>query len=200
MVVFGFLLLQSSNNRSNALATNYNADQIIVEVNKQRVRFGLSPLKINPQLMTASANKTRHMSEFSYFSHIGYGKKWSDFIKDSGYDYAEAGENLANGFDNVPEMVEAWMNSPSHRENILNPTVDETGVGISMGTLDGIPTIFVAQVFGRLAEKSEPPKPVVVQPAPSQQPSTQQPVDETKPEEKEPESIEELLEFPELTI
>lgn len=204
IAVFGFLLLQSSNNRNNAFATNYNAGQVIVEVNKQRVKFGLSPLKINSKLMISGTNKANHMSANSYFSHIGYGKKWSDFIKESGYDYAEAGENLANGFDNVPDMVEAWMNSPTHRENILNPSVDETGIGVAMGTLDGAQTIFVAQVFGRQSKKPEQPNPIIVapdpQPDPQTQPGNQTPNEPEKQPEKEPESIEELLQLPEITI
>ena len=91
------------------------------------------------------------MVENAYFSHISPidGRKWSDFIKESEYDYEIAGENLANGFNDVETMVVSWMNSPSHRENIVNQKVNETGVGIAQGTLDGFPTTFVVQMFGK---------------------------------------------------
>jgi uncharacterized protein YkwD len=46
-------------------------------------------------------------------------------------------------------MVKAWMDSPTHKENILNDAVDETAIGIAYGELDGAPTIFVVQEFGK---------------------------------------------------
>jgi len=102
--------------------------------------------------MEASRNKVEDMTANGYFAHISPvdGKKWSTFIRNSGYNYIEAGENLANGFDNTPDLVNAWMNSPTHRDNILNPNVDETGLAVKSGYLDGFPTIFVAQSFGKI--------------------------------------------------
>lgn len=135
-----------------AFAGNYTASDVIEMVNQQRVKNNLPALKTNPKLMEASRNKVEDMVANSYFAHISPidGKKWSTFIRNSGYDYIEAGENLANGFDNTPDLVNAWMNSPTHRDNILNPNVDETGLAVKSGYLDGYPTIFVAQSFGKL--------------------------------------------------
>jgi hypothetical protein len=207
------MLFQSNQYQNSAQATNYNADQVIISVNNQRIANGLNPLIIDAQLMSAAQAKANHMAENEYFSHIGYGKKWSDFIREAGYDYAEAGENLANGFDNVDDMSIAWMNSPSHRENIVNPGVTETGVGVAYGRLDGFPTIFVAQVFGRklVRETTAPPEttntvvqppannpeqPVNTNPEPAPEPEAQP---EPEPVSK-PKSIGELLDLPETIV
>lgn len=149
--VFSFLLFQSSQTTKIAKAEGYSANQIIVAVNQERIKNNLSPLIINNQLMTAARGKAKDMADKSYFSHVSPidGKKWSGFIKESGYAYQEAGENLANGYDNVESMVSAWMNSPTHRDNILNSNFVETGLAIEYGTLNEFPTIFVAQTFGR---------------------------------------------------
>lgn len=156
VLVLVVMLFQSNTYQNTALATNYNADQVILSVNNHRINNGLQPLIVNDLLMKSAQNKANHMAENEYFSHIGYGKKWSDFIREAGYDYAEAGENLANGFDRVDDMTIAWMESPSHRENIVNAGVTDTGVGVAFGKLDGYPTIFVVQVFGRELVRDTP--------------------------------------------
>jgi uncharacterized protein YkwD len=150
--VFLFFLQDNAVAADSSYNLDYSADQIIVAVNKEREIAGLNKLRVNEKLSRAASAKSEHMREYSYFSHIHSqtGKKWSDFIIQEDYDYIVAGENLANGFYNVNDMVEAWMNSPTHRENILNDNVDETGVGISYGELDGVRTIFVTQTFGRV--------------------------------------------------
>jgi uncharacterized protein YkwD len=149
--IFLFFLQDNTVAADNSVASNYSASQVIVAVNKQRREAGLPELLIDEKLSAAAAEKAAHMSEYQYFSHIHSesGKKWSDFILEQEYDYLVAGENLANGFYTVNEMVDAWMESPTHRENILNDNVDETGVGISYGELNGTQTIFVVQTFGR---------------------------------------------------
>jgi uncharacterized protein YkwD len=149
-----FVYFISSNNFTSdtAQASTYNSDQIVVAVNKRRIENGLPQLIVNQKLILAAQSKADHMQENEYFSHIDSrtGKKWSDFIKDQKYSYVVAGENLANGFYEVETMVQAWIDSPTHRENIMNTSVDETGIGISYGKLEGNPTIFVVQMFGKL--------------------------------------------------
>jgi uncharacterized protein YkwD len=158
LAVFSFLLFQSSKSTKIAKAEGYSANQIIVAVNQERMKNNLSPLIVNNQLMQAASGKVKDMADKSYFSHVSPidGKKWSGFIKESGYVYAEAGENLANGYDSVESMVTAWMNSPTHRDNILNSGFVETGLAIEYGTLDDFPTIFVAQTFGRKEDSAKP--------------------------------------------
>lgn len=147
-----FSFIYQSNTVSESDKKDYFAlEQLNIAINKERISRDLPPLKLNPKLNNAAKNKAIDMANQNYFSHISPtdGKKWSDFIKEQNYDYSEAGENLANGYDNPNEMVKAWMNSPSHRENIINKDVDETGFGFEYGKLGGVPTIFVVQVFGK---------------------------------------------------
>ncbi len=155
--VFIFFLFQNSNFQKEAKASSYNDQMVIAAVNQERIKFDLPPLIVNEKLSKAAQNKALDMNKNNYFSHVSPvdGKKWSNFIKESGYNYKIAGENLANGFDDVPSMVRSWMKSPSHRENILNPNVSETGVGVVFGKLNNYPTIFVAQSFGEPNEEKE---------------------------------------------
>jgi uncharacterized protein YkwD len=154
MGIFLYLLIGVSRTGEDVQASSYNAEQVITAINKERTKQGLNPLYTNEKLTLAAENKAKDMKERNYFSHIyqGDNTKWSDFIKNANYDYLIAGENLANGFYSVELMVKAWMDSPTHRENILNPKFEDTGVGISFGELNGNPTIFVVQTFGKLEE------------------------------------------------
>jgi uncharacterized protein YkwD len=149
--VFIYFLSINTPASKDAEASAYSKDQIIVAVNLERKKAGLPELIKNSKLEKASQAKAQHMADNKYFSHVHKesGKRWSDFIKEADYDYAVAGENLANGFYNVSDMVKAWMDSPTHKENILNDAVDETAIGIAYGELDGAPTIFVVQEFGK---------------------------------------------------
>jgi uncharacterized protein YkwD len=153
---FLYLLVTSSSSSNKPEFITYNKDQVIVAINLQRKIFNLPPLITNDKLSLAADNKAKDLSKNQYFSHIDpiTNKKWSDFIVDSNYNYEVAGENLANGFYDTNSMIKAWMNSPTHRENVLNSSVDETGIGISTGTLQGTPTIFVVQMFGKLDTES----------------------------------------------
>jgi uncharacterized protein YkwD len=154
---FVFFSIISKTNDFKAVQSTefYTIEQFNISINKQRIEKKIKPLKLNPLLIQSANEKALDMGKKGYFSHISPidGTKWSDFINKSGYDYQQAGENLANGFTDINEIVTAWMNSPSHRENILNPEVDETGFGYYFGKLNGAPTIFVVQVFGKQASE-----------------------------------------------
>jgi uncharacterized protein YkwD len=151
LIVFLYFLVSTGQSSHQVQANSYTKEQIINAINIQREQNNLSKLTPNDKLNISAQAKADDMKNRKYFSHIYAedGTKWSDFIEKSGYNYSVAGENLANGFYNLEPMIEAWMNSPTHRENVLNPKVDETGVGISFGELNGNPTIFVVQVFGK---------------------------------------------------
>lgn len=116
-----------------ALASDITPENIALLVNKERIYYGLSPLKVDDQLATAANNKSKDMMSRSYFEHYAYGLTPWDFIHNSGYNYSSAGENLAMNFQTSEGMVDAWMNSPLHRQNILNPDYEDMGIGISKG-------------------------------------------------------------------
>jgi uncharacterized protein YkwD len=62
------------------------------------------------------------------FSH---GSDFAGRISDAGYDWAEAGENIATGFPTPRAVLRAWMADPLHCQNILNPSYRDLGVGVN---------------------------------------------------------------------
>jgi len=116
------------------------------------------------------------MAEHEYFSHYSpEGVSPWCWFDEAGYVYAHAGENLAIHFTDSTEVVEAWMDSPTHRENIVDPKYTEIGVGTARGEFDGYDTVYVVQLFGAPAyvpptptsdEESVPEENSVPEPAP----------------------------------
>lgn len=118
--------------------------------NQDRVAENVGGLTINPKLVAAAQMKADDMAAKGYFSHTtpeGY-DSWHWF-KEAGYEYAYAGENLAVDFSESNDVEKAWMQSPSHRENILNAHYTEIGIATAKGTYRGHDAIFAVQMFGR---------------------------------------------------
>jgi hypothetical protein len=68
------------------------------------------------------------MAQRNYWSHVTPdGKQPWTFVETSGYHYQAAGENLAYGFGTSDQVMTAWMHSPEHRANILNPNYQDVG-------------------------------------------------------------------------
>lgn len=125
-------------------------EKIIDLTNAERTRAGLIPLKVNSRLNQAAAAKATHMLEKDYFAHVSPDgvTPWFWFGQ-SGYAYAIAGENLAIDFFAPADTVKAWMNSPTHRANILHAEYQETGVGVVPGEFQGGTSIVVVHLFAR---------------------------------------------------
>ena len=137
------------NAQASQLQQSLQESQILELVNLERSKNGIEPLTINPQLTQSAQLKTRDMLDRNYFEHISNGgQKWSDFIIKSGYNYTTSGENLAKNYTDSRSTVQAWMNSPTHRDNILNKNFRETGIGFGSGLIDGQNTILITQQFG----------------------------------------------------
>lgn len=118
-------------------------------INQERTSRGLSALTYNNQLHEAAQAKAEDMLKNGYFEHISpSGKTPWIFIKTAGYDYLKAGENLAIDFTSVKGPVEGWMNSPTHRANILKADYEETGIAEVKGTYQGRETTIVVEEFG----------------------------------------------------
>jgi uncharacterized protein YkwD len=117
--------------------------------NSDRASANLANLSVNPLLAAAAQMKADDMASRSYFSHNtpeGL-SPWYWFSK-AGYNYKYAGENLAVNFVDSEEVEHAWMDSPLHRLNILNPNFTEIGIATSTGIYEGRSAIFVVQMFG----------------------------------------------------
>ncbi len=120
-----------------------------VLTNDQRTANNASPLAENALLKAAAEQKAKDMATRGYFAHNtpeGY-LPWY-WLQKVGYQYDHAGENLAVNFTDSKDVVDAWMKSPTHRENIVKPIYTETGIGLASGVYEGRPAIFVAQFFG----------------------------------------------------
>ncbi|MCA9391874.1 hypothetical protein KC614_01555 [candidate division WWE3 bacterium] len=129
-------------------ATSIYQSEIITLTNNQRTNSGLTTLKHNTKLDEAARMKAQHMFENDYWAHVSPDGVdpwyWFGVV---GYSYSAAGENLARDFDTSAGVVNAWMASPSHRENILYPNFTEIGIAVVDGNLAGEDTTLVVQLF-----------------------------------------------------
>lgn len=130
-------------------AANISPSEVIRLTNERRVQGGLLPLSENSTLNAAALAKGNDMLAKSYWAHFAPDgtSPWSFFLS-FGYKYKFAGENLARDFSNANDAVNAWMNSPSHRENILNANYRDVGIGVVEGNLAGVDTTIIVQFFG----------------------------------------------------
>lgn len=134
---------------STANAAQITQDRVIELVNADRLSLGFGALTRDSQLDLAAQTKAEEMFSHNLFDHfMPDGHTPWDFIDQSDYDYAYAGENLAMGWLDTESQHEAWMNSPTHRKNILNPVYKDIGVAVVEGVLEGRETTLVVQLFG----------------------------------------------------
>lgn len=107
-------------------------NEVIRLVNVERTKRGLAPLTANWELSRVARYKSQDMKTNGYFSHNSptYGSPFQ-MMQHFGIIYKTAGENIAMGQKTPAEVMQAWMNSKGHRDNILNPNFKEIGVGIA---------------------------------------------------------------------
>lgn len=104
--------------------------QVLNETNHQRSLYGCPPLTLNQQLVAAGQDHSNDMAFNDFFSHTGSdGSSPWERIQATGYDYSLAAENIAAGYNTPLAVVQAWMRSSEHRENILNCDLQEIGIG-----------------------------------------------------------------------
>jgi len=122
------------------------AQELLRLVNTERQRANLSPLVMNDKLTTAAQRHAQDMATSRRMSHTGSdGSTMRSRIDATQYNWSTIGENVAMGQPTAAAVMRAWMNSPGHRQNILNPAFTELGVGYA--TAGG--RIYWAQVFAR---------------------------------------------------
>lgn len=104
--------------------------QVVDLTNAERAKEGLKPLEMHSPLMEVAQAKSEDMAKNNYFSHTSptYGSPF-DQIKSAGISYRSAGENIAQGQRTPQQVVQAWMESPGHRQNIMNANYTHIGVG-----------------------------------------------------------------------
>ncbi|MBU1033746.1 CAP domain-containing protein [Patescibacteria group bacterium] len=129
-------------------SSNISTSDLLDKTNQERQRLGLSKLVLNEELNQAALAKAQDMFNDQYWAHVAPdGKQAWDFIKETDYSYKYAGENLARDFNTSDEVVEAWIASPSHYENLINKDFTQMGLAIVNGNLKGFNTTLVVQLF-----------------------------------------------------
>lgn len=141
-----------------AYASEMSREGLLAGTNSARASNGLGGLALNGQLNAAAQAKAEHMAANDYWAHVAPdGTDPWYFFDQAGYPYIRAGENLAYGFSTSQGAVTGWMNSPSHRDNMLGDYVD---VGFGIVNVpnyqgNGQQTVVVAH-YGKVAGASAP--------------------------------------------
>lgn len=136
--------------------TTYQLDRsvIISLTNQEREQYGLPLLEESEKLDQAATKKVNDMFYQQYFAHTSpTGEEAKDLVADLNYEYILVGENLAKGFfEEEIDLVKGWMNSPKHRENILEEGYKEIGVGVQKGIYEDEEVWIAVQIFGTPAD------------------------------------------------
>lgn len=121
----------------NTTGMNSDEQEVFKLINQQRANNGLSALKMDSEVQRVARIKAQDMVNNNYFSHTSptYGSPF-DMLKSFKVSYRTAGENIAGNSSNSG-AVNAWMNSPGHRANILNSSFNYTGIGVVTGSKYG---------------------------------------------------------------
>lgn len=138
------------------LGANIATNVLVDMANNARVASGTQVLVRNPKLDLAASMKAEDMIRNKYFAHFSPdGTTPWYFMREAGYNFVYAGENLAINFFDSFDVQNAWMNSPTHRANLLNSKYKEIGMSTKEGMYQGANSIYIVQMFGTEARKSE---------------------------------------------
>lgn len=138
-----------------AYTTDVTSADLLIDTNQVRQGQGSQTVKLNAQLSQAAQAKATDMATRNYWSHITPdGKTPWVFIDTAGYKYQKAGENLAFGFADTNDIIKGWLNSPAHKENLLNAEYSDVGFGIanSQNYQGNGPTTIVVAFYGEPGE------------------------------------------------
>jgi hypothetical protein len=127
------------------------SSELIELTNQARIAQGLEPLAVSSKLTDAAQLKAMDMINQGYFAHTSPDglSPWY-WVSKAGYKYSAAGENLAKDFGESEYVYQAWMNSPSHKANILNKNYQDIGIAVLRGTINGRETTVAVQFFGKI--------------------------------------------------
>lgn len=128
--------------------TEVTIGSLVEQTNRVRNQAGVTTLTESPKLNQAAYLKAQNMFAEQYWSHNAPDGtlpwKWLSYV---GYDYSEAGENLAMNYATAENVIRAWMNSPEHKENMLKNSYQEVGFAIVDGMLNNHPTTIVVALY-----------------------------------------------------
>lgn len=132
-----------------ARVSDITPTSIIALSNQARQQQHVSTLKTNPLLTKAAESKAADMAKQQYFAHVSpTGVTPWTWFKQAGYSYTYAGENLALDYASSEDVIAAWLNSASHRRNLLSTSYKDIGVAVATAKINGSPSLIVVQMFG----------------------------------------------------
>ena|SRR5687767_535802 len=138
LLVAQTLLSAQETDKSVCSTCEITVENVIARMNVYRAEQNLPPLREDPRLAQAARDRVKHMEELAYWSHEGPdGMSPFVWLAARDYPYWTAGENLATGFETAGLLVESWMESRGHRENILADKFEDCGVAIIDGATTG---------------------------------------------------------------
>lgn len=139
------------------MRVSIESEELVRLTNQARDTEGVGELRTSPRLQRAAQAKANDMIERDYWSHYapdGTSPWW--FVESEGYHYRFAGENLAKSFQTSQGVLQGWMQSPDHRDNLLDKRFREIGIATASGRLEGEDTTVVVAMYAT-------PQPVSVQ-------------------------------------
>jgi uncharacterized protein YkwD len=129
--------------------SNIETSQLLTDTNAERIAAGVGEVHLNEDLSQAAFLKAQNMFAEQYWAHVSpSGTQPWKWFGDVGYNYSYAGENLAKNYPTAQATVDAWMNSPTHRENVLNDHYVDIGFAVVDGELNGQNTTLVVALYG----------------------------------------------------
>jgi len=145
LLLFGTILTPMSSGSTRA----FGISDVVSGSNQARAQLNKKPLTSNAKLMTAAQMKAEDMAKGHFFAHTAPdGTVAWDYFKKVGYSYEVAGENLAITNESSDAIIQGWLNSPTHRDNLLNSQYADMGIGMaSFGDYQGHKGTYVVVAF-----------------------------------------------------
>lgn len=150
LLVMATIIVPVNNQRSQA----FGVSDIVNGTNQARANLNKSAYTSNALLMSAAQMKAEDMAKQHFFAHTAPdGTVAWDYFKKVGYTYSVAGENLAITNQDASAVINGWLNSPTHRDNLLNDSYTDLGIGMAnYGDYQGHPnTIVIVAFYGKRA-------------------------------------------------
>ncbi len=158
LLTFSFFSFKAEIKDVLGFATDINSQKLFELTNQQRKLNNLLPLSHSEVLAKAAYLKAQDMFQQDYWAHYSpSGESPWEFILASGYKYNFAGENLAKNFLFSKDVVSAWMQSSTHRDNIVRREFSDVGFAVVNGILNGEETTLVVQMFGSESPRGAEP-------------------------------------------
>jgi uncharacterized protein YkwD len=156
----GYNVVFAHSSKVLGFATAISQSEIIRLTIQTRLANGVGSLRESPLLDKSATLKAQNMFAEDYWAHYApSGKSPWYWFDQAGYVYTLAGENLARDFDTSQGVIDGWMNSPTHRANMLAPGYQDIGIAVMNGVMQGHETTLVVQHFGTTATSNTPVAP-----------------------------------------